>query len=79
MIDAARYEARREREMRWHHGIQRYVTVGRKRDDKRCVWDVASGRRVSRWVRPERAETAAADSQALWRGGRVTLWIERMA
>lgn len=80
MSAVTEYGPRREAEKLWHHGIERYVTVGRKRDSLRAVWDVARGHRVSRWLRAARAERACADSERAWRvGGSVTLWIIKTA
>ncbi len=74
------YEIRRERDHRWHHDIQRYTTVSRRRDHLYAVWDCARACRVSRWMRPERAARAAADVEANWRTGRgVTGWIYKTA
>lgn len=70
--------ARRNREKRWHHGIQRYVTLGRKADDLRCVWHVPKGVRITRWLRPENAEATCAAANENWESGRgVVGWFDR--
>lgn len=79
MSALAEYQQRQEAEKGWHHGIQRHITVGRKKDGLRAVWDIPRGCRISRWMRPERAEQACADAADSWRRGSVTLWIIKTA
>lgn len=76
---AQHWSRERERAKRWHHDIDRYVVVGRRRDDLCCVWDVCKAHRVSRWMRRENAERACSDVNACWRTGRgLTGWIYKV-